>query len=126
MNWRNNRRDIIDLAAMAALLGAFFWLLLTCGCASTVAPEPVRETVASWDGTNQNSGFIGYLVDGRGLITESACRRYNGLIAVYGARFIPPLQADDGIRATGTNTFIIDQQHLQYFMTMQRWRRSGL
>ena len=82
MSWRSRLTRILngDLVGLLVLALCVLAILLAVSCTTTVAPQPAKASVASWDGTNQNSGFIGYLPDGRGLITESACRRYNGLI----------------------------------------------
>ncbi len=105
-------------------------LLCACctlaACTSTVTPRIVSNSFASWDGTNQNSGFIGYQPRGSGEITSHARDRYNELIAIFGSRFLPPLKPDAGLTATGTNTFLIDAQHLDYFATMNRWHKQGV
>lgn len=135
MSSRNNRREergerregrkalaLALVVIVVVVLNA--WLQL--GCASTVTPRVVRDSVASWDGTNQNSGFIGYLPDGSGLLTSQAFHRYQGLVHDFGGRFLPPIvYSTDGVTPTGTNTFIIDPQHLEYFATMNRWRKQA-
>jgi hypothetical protein len=102
--------------------------LLLGACAGTITPKVIHERVASWDGTNQDSGFLGFAPapDRRGILSAHARDRYNGLIEIYGTKFVPPIVKDDGIVATSTNTFLIDPQHLQYFVEMNRWRKSGL
>jgi len=101
-------------------------LMMLAGCAGTVTPRVVRDAVASFDGTNQNSGFIRYLPDGSGLITGHAFHRYQDLVHEFGGRFSPPIvYSTDGVTPTGTNAFIIDQQHLEYFATMNRWRKQA-
>lgn len=99
--------------------------LTLIGCVSTVVPKPTTDKVASWDGTNQNSGFIGFQPDGSGRITPHARDRYNGLVAIYGKHFIPPLVPDAGLKPDGEN-WIIDPEHLVKFATMNRWRKSGI
>lgn len=99
--------------------------VIICGCARTVAPRPVADQTASWDGNEQNSGFIGYAPDGSGIITSHAQARYNALVVLFGSRFVPPLRPGDGLKATGTNTWMIDAQHLEYFTRMNRWHKSG-
>ena len=98
--------------------------LLVAGC-GTVAPKPVFSSEPSWDGTNQNSGFLGWAPDGRGVLSAGAYLRYNDLAGRYGARFAPALAAGAGCVGTGTNTWLIDQEHLADFATMSRWKRSG-
>ena len=103
----------------------FLFLAMLIGCAGTTVPKPAKDTVASWDGTNQNSGFIGFTSDGSGIITAHARDRYNGLAARYSNQFIPPLKLDDGLKPMGTN-WLIDPEHLVKFRTMNRWRKSGI
>src|ERR1035441_9914924 len=92
-------------------------LLLLAGCAGTVIPVIPTATQASFDGTNQNSGFLGFDASGRGVITPACRERYNGLVADYGAAFKPPVRTDAGITTTVTNTFLIDPQYLVDFAT---------
>lgn len=100
-------------------------LALVIGCARTVTPVIPHDTQASWDGNQQNSGFIGWAQDGSGIITPHARDRYNALVSVYGTNFAPVLKLDAGLIATTTNTFLIDAQHLVYFDTMNRWKKEG-
>ena len=106
-------------SVLLALLGVLLWC---ASCANTVTPRQVKSQVASWDGTNQNSGFIGFDAAGNGIITPHARDRYNALVDVFGKQFQPPVNRDDGVTATATNTYVIDPQHLDYFMRMNRWR----
>lgn len=145
-NWRNrfNRRAGDeglrgDKAYSALAAGDLFCLLVaillfaiavtTCvlgaGCASTVTPAAIERTANSWDGTNQNSGFIAW-TNGGALITAHARDRYNALVKIYGGRFQPPLQADAGIDGTyaANGTYWIDAEHLADFSAMNRWRRG--
>jgi hypothetical protein len=105
------------------LLISFCLVALAVGC-TTVTPRQVESPTASWDGTNQNSGFIGWTADGSGIITPHARDRYNGLIDIYGKRFIPPLVFDYGIQPTAANTFTITPEALSDFATMNRWRKK--
>jgi hypothetical protein len=117
--------------------------LVAGGCSSTVRPAVVHDRVASWDGTNQNSGFLGYMANGSGVITPHGLARYQGLVAAYGARFNPALtNAADGVSlaAVGAPVFDdgkqigtvpagcyrIDQGHLEKLWDMNRWRKQGL
>lgn len=99
-------------------------IFIIVGC--TVTPKIVTDTTPSFDGTNQNSGFIAFDPNGYGIITPHARDRYNGLIEIYGKKFNPPLTFDAGIIKTCTNTFLIDPQHDVYARTMNRWKKSGV
>lgn len=131
MIWRKNAASLLsDLAWMAVA-----WLLLmglalslaaiSGGC--TVAPRPVRNAQASFDGDQQNSGLIGYDAQGRRIISRHALERYNALIARYGAKFTPPLQPNaELLFLTSTNTAILNAQGAFYFETMNRWAHQEL
>lgn len=121
-NYPNNGPVRLIAALVAALLLAH----LLGGCAPTYRPKAPASTQASWDGTNQNSGLIGFAADGSGVITAHARDRYNALAYMYGYYFRPPVHADDGVTPTATNhVFFIDPQHLAYFATMNRWLKEG-
>lgn len=97
--------------------------LLINGC--TVVPKPVVDKVPSFSGNSQDSGFLGYAPDGSGMITFRKFEQYNDLIALYGNKFIPPIQTNEGITRTGTNVFLIDKEHLVDFAIMLKWRREN-
>jgi hypothetical protein len=100
-------------------------LLTACG---TQIPPLVESTTASFDGKVQDSGVIA-LVPGGQLVTPHWRDRYNGMIALYGGRFIPPLQTDDGILpASPGNTatqYFIDNEHAVKFDQMNEWRKAA-
>ena len=121
---REHDRRIARGFALAAVIMIAVEAGLFLGCTSTVAPKPARDNVASWDGDAQNSGFIGYLPGGSGVITSHAKARYDALCAAYGSRFLPPLAAGPGLAETATNTWVIDAEHLEKFMLMNRWRKN--
>jgi hypothetical protein len=68
-------------------------LLLSCSSCSifrteTVIPETVIQKQASFDGSEQNSGLIGY-EEGRGFeLTSAAVLRYKNLAKVFGTEVI--------------------------------------
>jgi hypothetical protein len=97
--------------------------VLFAGCTTTVTPRIVASLQASWDGTNQNSGFIGF-TDAGGIITPHARDRYNGLIELYGKKFIPPITFDYGISQHTNENYIITPQALSDFAQMNRWYKS--
>lgn len=110
---------------MAAVLACVFLAVMLSGCSTTVTPQQVHASQASFDGNVQNSGFICFNQDGSGTITPHARDRYNALIGVFCKKFSPELRVDDGVTLAGTN-YIIDAQHLNYFKQMNRWRRDTI
>ena len=109
------------LPATLTLLAAV-WL---SSCTSTVTPPTVHDSVPSWDGANQNSGFLEFDARGYGVLTPRARDRYNALVDEYGGRMTLRLYRDDGITPTTTNTFLIDPEHLSDFLKMNRWKKQG-
>lgn len=111
---------------------------LLCSC-TTVTPNKVTDEIASYDASTpngydiQNSGFIGFTDDGRGLITQFGLLRYNTLIKAYKIRFKSfkgvDLNENDGtVEFTdkkGNKLYIINQQHLVYYAVLNSWRKEG-
>ena len=118
----NNRLVFI----MLSLAIAWLCSILLAGC-GTVTPDQVVSDGPSWDGTNRNSGFVGWTSTGCGILTPHARDRYNALVKDYGSRFRPPLQTDYGlvkIDVDGQPTvYQITPEALADFATMNRWRR---
>jgi hypothetical protein len=110
------------LLLLAIFSAAFF--LLTDGC--TVRPKVVTNMQPSFDGNFQNSGLIEHDKAGNAVITAHARDRYNALMDRYGKLFSPPVNRDDGITPTATNTFLLDGQHEFIFATANRWRKADL
>jgi hypothetical protein len=112
--------------------------LLLCAC-TTVTPDKVADEIASYDASTpagydiQNSGFIGFLDDGRGIITAFGLLRYNTLIKSYNIRFRSykgvELKENDGITEftdkSNNKLYIINQQHLVYYAILNSWRKDG-
>lgn len=113
-----------SLILLALALAA---LLFFTGCTTTVTPKIPHAAQASFDGDQQNSGFLGKDALGFEIITAHARDRYNGLIETYGRGFSPALKPDDGVTPNpdSPGTFRIDREHLIKFATMNRWRREG-
>ena len=112
--------------------------VLLCAC-TTVTPDKVADEIASYDASTpagydiQNSGFIGFLDDGRGIITPFGLLRYNTLVKTYKVRFktYKGVDFDDnaGIEEftdkKGNKLYIINQQHLVYYAILNSWRKDG-
>lgn len=112
--------------------------LLIAGC-TTVTPDKIKDEVSSYDASTptgydvQNSGFIGFTDDGKGLITAFGVLRYNTLLKAYKLKFKGykgiELNENDGITEyadkLGNKLYIIDQQHLVYYAILNSWRKEG-
>lgn len=109
-----------------AIVATLIAVMTTTGCAPTYRPKAPIAAAASWDGTEQNSGLIGFdAATKKWIITPHARDRYNELMARYGTNFLPAVKPGDGITATASNVFLIDSQHLADFASANRWRKSG-
>jgi len=108
------------------------------GC--TVVPKPVYivNTLPSFDAstpksepTNQNSGFLGFVQNGNGIITQNAVNRYNNLIEKYSKSLLNDtgykIEKNSGIFPLQGNNmlFEIDKQHLFYFIIMNQWNKQN-
>jgi len=109
---------------LSPILAVLAFSLAACG---TSIPPLIESNIPSFDGKVQDSGVIS-LVPGGQLVTPHWRDRYNGMIAVYGKRFTPPLQTDDGILPAGPgNTaaqYFIDNEHAVKFDLMNEWRKA--
>lgn len=116
------KKLILALAVPTATLSL---TAVLAGCAGTVAPKVVASSQASWDGTNQNSGSIGWAPGKRLIITPHARDRYNALISSYGSRFKPALVPDQDIEPSGTgNTFLLAPAGIEHFSAMVQWDKQ--
>ena len=112
--------------------------LLLCSC-TTVTPDKIKDEVASYDATTpsqydiQNSGFIGFMDDGRGILTAFGVLRYNTLVKAYKIKFKSykgvEINENDGIDEFtdkfNNKLFVIDQQHLVYYAILNSWRKES-
>lgn len=108
------------------------------GC--TIAPKAVSSFRPTYDASTPfqydpyNSGLLYYDKDGCAVITKNARDRYNLQIQQFQARLKREksvvLTPDAGIfffiDKYGNGVYKIDPQHLQYFIIMTAWIRSGI
>lgn len=90
------------------------------------------------DYSPKSSGFLGFTrgisgsVDGA-LVTRLAVERYNDLVFKYRIQFKESrnveLHPEDGVTVAkdrnGNSVFRIDAQHLEYFLFLNHWQKSG-
>lgn len=112
--------------------------LLIAGC-STVTPDKIKDEVASYDASTptgydvQNSGFIGFTDDGKGILTTFGILRYNTLVKAYHIKFKSykgvELKENDGVTEfsdkSGNKLYIMDPQYLVYYAILNSWRKEG-
>ncbi len=114
-----------------------FLCIAVSSCTVIPKPDYIINTVPSFDAstpasalTSQNSGFIGFLANGSGIITPNAVDRYNNLINAYGKMILEDtgyrIKKNSGITPIdGDNTlYEIDEQHLYYFILMNQWNKQ--
>jgi hypothetical protein len=91
-----------------------------------VTPTTPRSHVASFDGAQQNSGFIGYTTNGFGVLTPHARDRYNSLIALgYGTNFVPRLTNDFGVAPFTNGTFLFTPEAVVDFGVMNQRHKAN-
>jgi hypothetical protein len=107
--------------------------LLACApaCTSTVTPDPVAASQASYDSGGQNSGVISKVTDAQGravgwVVTARARARYNALIEVYGATlWTPPIVADYGVTPYAQGQWLMTNEAMAKFIAMNRKAKMG-
>lgn len=113
------------------VLACWLSLVVLPGCMffRTITPKPIVAEDASFDDGVKNSGFLFFMPDKSGCITEGARERYNALIKIYGKDFLIPLDKDAGIKVGPVidkkQTYLIDPEHLVKFGQMNQWRKEG-
>ena len=123
---REHRENIRGLGALLIVI-LFAAVLAYCatGC-STVVPRALDTSrQPSFDGNEQNSGVIASTPSGF-VVTAHFRERYNALIAVYGADYLPALKPDAGLTEITGGRWLIDRQHMTKFLEMNAWRRAAL
>ena len=119
------------------LIILFLASITVSSCTVIPKPEYIVNTVSSFDASTpskyqsqQNSGFIGFLANGNGILTTNAIIRYNNLIGEYSDMVLKDtgykLEKNSGITPiNGDNSlYEIDQQHLYYFILMNQWNKQ--
>lgn len=106
-------------------LSSILLLLILVGC--TVTPVPVKDSQASWDQNQQNSGLIGFDNEGFAIITPHARDRYNSLTELYAGHFSPKLKADEGVSKNPADpgTYRMTKEALTHFMAMVRFKKEN-
>lgn len=97
--------------------------LCLASCSTTVVPGIVQSARPGYDGLNENSGVLG-VANGQFVVTAGFRARYVALTGVYRKSFSPAAEVVTTARDDGN--FLIDPQHMQQFLLMQAWARSGI
>lgn len=104
---------------------------------STVTPDKIKDTNASFDGStpsqyNDFNGGIIRILDKGLVITPNAKYRYNYLISVYkikmkkdyGVSLVENAGIKNYIDSFQNQLFIIDNEHAVYFGVMNTWMKE--
>lgn len=114
---------------MIRLLSILLLTLSLTACYTTITPQKIADSSASFDGNERNSGLIALSRSGGAIVTPRARERYNGLIALYGRHFTPPLTEDYGVTvgfaAGAPKNYTLTKEALVKFATMNRWKKEG-
>ena len=115
-------RKIVNLF-LSALCAA---TLLACApaCTSTVSPDHVSATQASYDGGARTSGVLASVTDNAGnitgwIVTARARERYNALVEAYGATmWSPPIGRDYGVTPSANGHYLMTSEAMAKFIAM--------
>jgi hypothetical protein len=123
MRWFRGKFAFVIFAIAAVLFIVGFSLT---GC--TVSRPAIDTTLPSFDGSAMNSGMVGWHTNGETIqliVTPHWRERYTNLVANFGGRFHPPLvDPQRGLTPFTNGTWLVDDEHLSKFNTMNRWRRE--
>lgn len=118
------RTSLIAILTLLALTG------LSSGCTRTIIPPSVRDSGASFDGGQKDSGFRGWYTNSNGAVfavmSPKAHDRYNALVSKFGNQYPVPLKNNDGTQSFTNGTWLIDSEHDVKFREMNGWSKSGL
>jgi len=114
----------LKVAGGAALLGLVVFLAFwSTGC-GTVVQSQVHAQNASFDGGAATSGIL-QLEPGGAIVTAHFRERYAELVKLYGTKFLPALDPEQGFAPADNGSFRITSQTLEHFLIMAEWRRMG-
>jgi hypothetical protein len=98
-------------------------LCLTVSGCFTVSPVLVEPSRPSYDQNEATSGIISDSPSGF-IVTPHFVERYNGLVDLWGSRFVPALKRNEGISIV-SGQYVIDRERMAKFVQMNLWRKSG-
>lgn len=107
-------------------------LICITACTSTVTPQTIEPTQASYDESSQNSGIVATISDENGevtgwIITARAKDRYNALIERLGASMWSPAIGEDyGVTPYAEGRYYLTNEAMAKFVAMaEKARMSG-
>lgn len=117
------KRILVALSCLSLTLSP----VSTTSCSFFSAPvvENNLSENPSYDGNVANSGIVG-VVDGKGFeVTPHFRTRYNLMVVDYGDQVSEGIKQDDGLTKLDNGNWIIDKQHMVYFLDMNQFRKNG-
>lgn len=116
-------RRLRVVVGVALLALAVFVAVATTSC-GTVVQSQVHAQNASFDGGAATSGIL-QLEPGGAIVTDHFRARYAELVKLYGGKFLPALDPEQGFDPAGAGAFRITSQTLEHFLIMAEWHRMG-
>ena len=98
--------------------------MTSCHMFSPPVVENNMSEHASYDGNVANSGIVRAEEDGF-EVTSNFRTRYNLLVESYGRQVAGNLRQDDGLTKKSNGNWLIDKQHMVYFLDMNQLRKNG-
>ena len=121
-----NKNKKLWINCVFAFLASFVFIACKTADIKTIIPPRIVEEQPSWDENTQNSGIIEY-VEGKGfLITNKALTRYESLIALLGAKEIPPILPGEGVTIEASGKIYLTSEAAVHFVVLSDKFKAGV
>lgn len=137
-NWWNYPSRTVKWLLLIVVLVAILFTVLGCQGRATV-PRVVESSTIAYEGNEQNAGVLKTWPKKGALLTDRKKAEYDALVERYGAGtvghpLVPPVVRGRGLtKLRGADegfplhevVWVIDAEHLTYFLLFKQWQRSG-
>ena len=121
-----NKNKKLWINCVFAFLASFVFVACKTADIKTIIPPRIVEEQPSWDENTQNSGIIEY-VEGKGfLITNKALARYQSLVALLGAKEIPPILPGEGVTIEPSGKIYLTSEAAVHFVVLSDKFKAGV
>jgi hypothetical protein len=121
-----NKNKKLWINCVFAFLASFVFVACKTADIKTIIPPRIVEEQPSWDENTQNSGIIEY-VEGKGfLITNKALTRYESLVALLGAKEIPPILLGEGVTIEPSGKIYLTSEAAVHFVVLSDKFKAGV
>ena len=121
-----NKNKKLWINCVFAFLASFVFVACKTADIKTIIPPRIVEEQPSWDENTQNSGIIEY-VEGKGfLITNKALTRYQSLVALLGAKEIPPILPGEGVTIEPSGKIYLTSEAAVHFVVLSDKFKAGV